>query len=54
MRDTDGYIAFSGKDPGYTYVSSSGSKLTLVSNGETVETPAGSFYNCELWETVSC
>ncbi len=54
MRDTDGYIAFSGKEPGYTYVSSSGSKLTLVSNGETVETPAGSFDNCELWETVSC
>ena len=54
MHDTDGYIAFSGKEPGYTYVSTSGAKLTLISNGETVETPAGTFDNCELWESVSC
>lgn len=35
---------------GETYVGSDGTKLSYVSDTETVETPSGRFENCQLWE----
>lgn len=36
---------------GETFIGTDGTELTFVSNSETVDSPAGSFENCELWET---
>jgi len=35
---------------GETYIGSDGTKLTYLSENETVDTPAGRFENCQLWE----
>ncbi|MBR5780267.1 MAG: sigma-70 family RNA polymerase sigma factor [Clostridia bacterium] len=38
---------------GETFVGSDGTTLTFVSDSETVNTPAGCFENCQLWE-IKC
>ncbi len=35
---------------GETYIGTDGTKLSYVSDNETVETPAGKFDNCQMWE----
>ena len=35
---------------GETYVGSDGTRLTYISDNESVDTPVGSFDNCKLWE----
>ena len=37
--------------PGETFVGSDGTRLSFLSDSETVDTPAGKFQNCQLWET---
>ncbi len=45
----DGFF-FADVSLGETYVGSDGTKLTYLSDNELVETPAGRFENCQLWE----
>ena len=45
----DGYF-FADISLGESYVGSDGTKLTYVSDDELVDTPAGTFDNCKLWE----
>ena len=45
----DGYF-FADVSLGESFIGSDGTKLTYVSNNEEVETPAGKFDNCQLWE----
>ena len=45
----DGYF-FADISLGETFVGSDGAKLTYISATESVDTPAGSFENCQLWE----
>ena len=45
----DGYF-FSDISLGETFVGTDGAKLTYVSDSETVDTPAGRFEGCQLWE----
>lgn len=45
----DGYF-FADISLGETYVGSDGTKLTYISDKESVNTPAGRFDNCHLWE----
>ncbi len=45
----DGYF-FANLSLGETYVGTDGSKLAYVSDNESVDTPAGKFEGCQLWE----
>ncbi len=45
----DGYF-FTDISLGETFVGSDGTKLTYISDCELVDTPAGNFENCQLWE----
>ena len=45
----DGYF-FADISIGETFVGSDGTKLTYLSDNETVDTPAGRFEGCKLWE----
>ena len=45
----DGYF-FADISLGETFVGSDGTKLTFLSDNETVDAPAGRFDNCQLWE----
>ncbi len=45
----DGYF-FADVSLGETFVGSDGTKLTYISDCELVDTPAGNFENCQLWE----
>ncbi len=42
---------FAALRPGESFTGSDGTKLTFLSDAETVQTPAGAFEGCELWET---
>ncbi len=48
----DGFF-FADVSVGQSYVGTDGTKLTYISDNESVETPAGNFDNCKLWE-VRC
>ena len=48
--NADGILYKAGAKPGEPFVTSDGASVTLISDGETVVTPAGTFYDCELWE----
>ncbi len=45
----DGHF-FADVSLGETHVGSDGTKLTYISDSETVDTPAGRFEDCQLWE----
>ncbi len=45
----DGFF-FADVPLGKSYIGSDGTKLTYISDNETVITPAGTFDNCKLWE----
>ena len=46
----DGHF-FANISLGESYVGSDGTKLTYISDNESVDTPAGRFESCQLWET---
>ena len=48
--DCDHYLIKPDLAVGETWYSSAGTRLTHVSDSETVETPCGTFENCSLWE----
>ncbi|MBQ6553328.1 MAG: RNA polymerase sigma factor [Clostridia bacterium] len=48
----DGIFFTEGADVGYVKTASDKTTLTLLSKTETVDTPAGIFEDCELWETL--
>ena len=48
----DGSYYAQNAEPGYVLTGSDKTTLTLLSKTETVDTPAGIFDGCELWETV--
>ncbi len=47
----DGWLFDSAMKVGETRTATDGITLTLVSDDETVETPCGAFYGCQLWVT---
>ena len=47
----DGRFYYDNAKPGDTFKSSDGGELIFISDNETVQTPAGAFDNCELWES---
>ena len=46
----DSYFTVKGLSVGVTYTGSLGTELTYLSNCERVQTPAGTFEACQLWE----
>lgn len=48
----DGSFFAENKEQGYVMTGSDGTTLTLLSKTETVNTPAGVFEGCELWEII--
>ena len=48
----DGSFFAENAEPGYVMTGSDGTTLTLLSKAETVNTPAGVFKDCELWEII--
>ncbi|MBR6920998.1 MAG: RNA polymerase sigma factor [Clostridia bacterium] len=48
----DGSFFAENAEPGYVMTGSDGTTLTLLNKTETVNTPAGVFEGCELWEII--